>query len=300
MLLRCSRHSSITSRIRQAQKSVFVRLQTTEAAHPPKYLVDPLDEHICRAVRKLALQGPTPVPTLYEQYRARSGWIRDDLILVSEERPASGRRVEFEDNNRSLADEIEFQGDGTLLIVHALLKPDHDLRSGNNSPKDEAHPDDIIEKLAICSGFALNTRAASGKAEPATKIPDDGAVILTCAHTLEEVSSSLELARNNRSDTFSSLPDASIPRAFSWRIIYIPVFRPYLCRRPHRDQRSPLKHPSLRSLCFQNRAYREASANASDLSLPDTQRSASCRTSLRVRLEPRRAGSEVESAVPPV
>ena len=208
MLLRCPRRSPVSSRIRQAQKAVLVRLISTETPRPLQDLVDPLDVHISNSIRRLLKQRSVPVSTLYEQYRARSGRIRDDLILVSEERPTADRRVTLENHDCSLAGDTELQGDGTLLIVHALLKSDHGPGSGNDSPEDEPYPDEIIEKLAICSGFALNTRATSGTAEPAIDNMNDGAVVLTCAHTLEEVGSSVELAR-----------DDSIETAFPFRCI---------------------------------------------------------------------------------
>ena len=216
MMLRYLRCSRITSSIRQPNKNAFVRLLTTEAPPATEHLIDPLDKHIGKSIRRLLPQRPVPVSILYEQYRARSGWIRDDLILVSEERPATGRRVEFDGNDSVLAGEAETQGDGTVLIVHALLKPHSNLRSSDNTSQDGQHPEDIVEKLAICSGFILNTRSASVTAVSAAETPEDGAVVLTCAHTLEEVSSSFDIARGTpETETCSSLSDASIPHAFA-------------------------------------------------------------------------------------
>ena len=144
-------------------------------------LADPLDSHILDSIRDLLAIRPRP-PSLYEmydQYRCHSDRILDDRILVTEEHPDTLRLSHLPDPSMSMASPTGEEGDGTVLVVHALLS------SGTTDQKVE------IEKISICSGFVLNVRPSTVGKQTGEREPDDTdqeAYIMTCAHTLEEVS----------------------------------------------------------------------------------------------------------------
>ncbi|OCH96620.1 hypothetical protein OBBRIDRAFT_787189 [Obba rivulosa] len=89
-----------------------------------------------------------PLPNLIEQYLDRNGRVLN-IQLPYESRPGPGRRIEFHTEQGAGDD------GGAAMIVHAALR-------------EPAH------KVAHSSGFALNT-------------PEGQPVIVTCAHTLEEI-----------------------------------------------------------------------------------------------------------------
>jgi hypothetical protein len=182
------RSTKIPTRVVIRPPTILVRHITTETPHSLGHPVDPLDKHIVQSILRLLPRSPVSVPTLYEQYRARSGWMRDDLILVSEERPSADRRIEFASEDSASVKEAEESGDGTVLVVHAILKTEHGMLLSHKISASDNHRDDIVEKLAVCSGFVLNTREVSATAAQQNQAQNDGSVILTCAHTLEEVS----------------------------------------------------------------------------------------------------------------
>lgn len=127
---------------------------------------------------------------MYEQYRERQHVILDELVLVTEEHPGTSRRAcpPTSDPNtpgpsiRSASTpkggqqaEAE-EGDGTVLVVHALLKP--------SKSEKEAE----IDKISICSGFVLNVKPGPASDSVGEEDGLEGDYIMTCAHTLEEVS----------------------------------------------------------------------------------------------------------------
>lgn len=86
---------------------------------------------------------------LVDQYVDRSGTVLD-VPLPYESRPTSGRRVQFDASDN-----------GVFMISHALR---HESQ----------------HRVTVCSGFALNVAQTSDHS--------DSPMIVSCAHTLEEVS----------------------------------------------------------------------------------------------------------------
>lgn len=72
------------------------------------------------------------------------------ISLPYESRPDVTRKVPFDSS------------DGVVMVAHAMQHED-------------------VHKVTLCSGFAVNVAASGGQ---------DETVILTCAHTLEEVNES--------------------------------------------------------------------------------------------------------------
>ncbi|KAJ3479185.1 hypothetical protein NLI96_g9238 [Meripilus lineatus] len=102
---------------------------------------------------------------LVDQYVDRSGTVLD-VPLPYESRPTSGRRVQFDASDN-----------GVFMISHALR---HESQ----------------HRVTVCSGFALNVAQTSDHS--------DSPMIVSCAHTLEEV-------RHSRA--MSSLAMANTPGA---------------------------------------------------------------------------------------
>ncbi|KAI0082213.1 hypothetical protein K474DRAFT_1586402 [Panus rudis PR-1116 ss-1] len=96
----------------------------------------------------------TPLPSLVEQYEQRSGSVLSNLSLPYESRPSSSRRADFEQHGSDLDNNV-------VMIAHAIQHG-------------------IDHKVAVCSGFAIRATHNDPEASPET-------MILTCAHTLEEV-----------------------------------------------------------------------------------------------------------------
>lgn len=88
-----------------------------------------------------------PLSTIVQQYVDHSGHVLDSPLSY-ESRPDGSRRVRYDDS------------DGVVLVAHAMQHGD-------------------AYKVALCTGFALNVAQDDGNKERT--------VILSCAHTLEEV-----------------------------------------------------------------------------------------------------------------
>ncbi|KAI5453411.1 hypothetical protein NCC49_005890 [Naganishia albida] len=120
---------------------------------------DPLDDYI-DVYQRIFLQpgafdGLASLTKLYSEYRSNAGHILD-RVLPYEAYPSNSRRSDV-----IHATSRETIGDGVVLVVHVLQGLD-------------GH----IEKMSVCSGFAV-------AAEQGQAMPSD--VIVTCAHTLEEM-----------------------------------------------------------------------------------------------------------------
>lgn len=121
-------------------------------------------------------------------------------MLVTEEHPRGDRRaVAISSSDPGSVDELpkpgtnSAEGDGTVLVVHAMLKRHNKTNGGAEDLQ--------IDKMSVCSGFILNVRPSlvgidndseteaiereeEGEAEVER---GEGAFVMTCAHTLEEV-----------------------------------------------------------------------------------------------------------------
>ena len=95
---------------------------------------------------------PTSLSTLVDQYLSNSGKVLD-MTLRYESRPTETRRCKFDPEN------VE----GLVLVAHYV---------GNEKEF----------KVTLSSGFALDIQGKNGE-----KLDDEDAVVVTCAHTLEEV-----------------------------------------------------------------------------------------------------------------
>jgi hypothetical protein len=120
---------------------------------------DPLDDYI-DVYQRIFLQpgafdGLSSLTKLYAEYRGNAGHVLDH-VLPYEAYPSSSRR-----SDAVHATPRETVGDGVVLVVHVLQGLD-------------GH----IEKMSVCSGFAVAAKQ--------DQVPSD--IIVTCAHTLEEVS----------------------------------------------------------------------------------------------------------------
>jgi hypothetical protein len=144
---------------------------------------------------------------MYDQYRSNAHRILEDFVLVTEEHPRGDRRAhsislsnpETVDGPPKSGMEMEMQeeGDGTVLVVHAMLKRHNKTNDGIEDLQ--------IDKMSVCSGFILNVRpslvgihndseakAIDQEEEGGSEIErGEGAFVMTCAHTLEEVRLSL-------------------------------------------------------------------------------------------------------------
>lgn len=93
---------------------------------------------------------------LYQQYLNEAGSVLGNIVPY-EERPSVTRRADRKiDRHESLV------GDGLVLVVHASLQ-DHS---------------DALLKTTVCSGFVVNA---------SLQRQDQGDTIITCAHTLNEI-----------------------------------------------------------------------------------------------------------------
>ncbi|KAI0085651.1 hypothetical protein BDY19DRAFT_896116 [Irpex rosettiformis] len=99
------------------------------------------------------------LPGIVENYNDRAGHVLE-TSLPYEPRPNATRRVTFNDS------------DGVVMVAHAIRHGDE-------------------HKVALCTGFALNLNSGGPSGE------NENTVILSCAHTIEEM-------RNSR--LFASLP----------------------------------------------------------------------------------------------
>ncbi|KAI0361826.1 hypothetical protein OH77DRAFT_1418085 [Trametes cingulata] len=140
-------------------------------AHPPP---KPFDAHVLSELRKAASSGsgsattgrPTPLTTLVDQYMKRAGHVLESS-LPYESQPGAERRAAFSSvavAQSAKAGEVRADvssADGALVMVaHAVQE-----RKGG------------AQKVAYSSGFVVHA--------PGT--PEGEAVVVTCAHTLEEI-----------------------------------------------------------------------------------------------------------------
>lgn len=122
---------------------------------------DPLDDYI-DVYQRIFLQpgafdGLSSLTKLYAEYRGNAGHVLEHVLPYEAYPPSSRRSDAVHTTPRDTV------GDGVVLVVHVLQGLD-------------GH----IEKMSVCSGFAV----AAGNRDQA--ISSD--IIVTCAHTLEEVS----------------------------------------------------------------------------------------------------------------
>lgn len=136
-----------------------------KAPGPPQTTVQPtvaapsvLDALVLSELRKA--RG-VALPAIVQHYEDRSGSVLDDP-LPYESRPDKTRRVTFDGT------------DGVVMVAHAIQHGD-------------AH------KVALCTGFVLNVPSESSAAEGG-----ESQVVLTCAHTLEEVNGWTSLSPRSR------------------------------------------------------------------------------------------------------
>lgn len=127
-----------------------------------------LEELFLRTLNGLDLiKGPnctTSIPHLIESSRSRSGRVLKGFSLPYESTPSLERRVRIdgkEESNRKDQDEEEEEQDGIVLVAHVV---------GGREPK-----------VVISSGFAIKAQQENSTAT------DQGAMILTCFHTLDQV-----------------------------------------------------------------------------------------------------------------
>lgn len=119
--------------------------------------VDKLDGHIEQLAKRLSRAAAPSIQELYHQYQHQAGAMIDRVVPY-EETPHHEKRADV-----LVADSHhELEGDGLVLVVHVLFDLDS-LR---------------LQKTAVCSGFVVNAGVSDRS---------QGDVIVTCAHTLEEV-----------------------------------------------------------------------------------------------------------------
>lgn len=124
-----------------------------------------------------AQSGFPRLSALWNEYSSRSGTVINELVVPYEEYPDENRRA---DQNPSVTPQAT-EGDGIVLLIHVLLKQKvHSQDTGSLSQPYE------IDRLSLCSGFALNAKPSPMSEEPACK-DSQGDLIVSCAHTLEEV-----------------------------------------------------------------------------------------------------------------
>ncbi len=92
----------------------------------------------------------THLDELYAQYRSEAGRVLPD-VLPYEGRPTKCRRADCQSG-----------GEGIVLVVHLAIQAEGQ-----------------VYKLTVCSGFAISVDSAAAR--------PDSDVVVTCAHTLEEI-----------------------------------------------------------------------------------------------------------------
>lgn len=131
-----------------------------EAVHATDSDDDVLDLHIKHLAQSLYNRGHVSVHDLHGQYRHKAGTIIDRVVPYEEKLPSS-RRAEVLHKASNNVDEQE--GDGLVLVIHAQF--------------DQARQ--ALTKMTVCSGFVVNASLSNHQ---------QGDTVVTCAHTLEEVS----------------------------------------------------------------------------------------------------------------
>jgi len=136
------------------------RIASREEVHSVYRKVDKLDGYLDNISRNLSTQAAVPLETLYSQYRHNAGTIIPSVIPY-DERPPSWRRADVFHGSESTKTDLA-EGSGVVLVVHVQY--------------DEV--ESRLAKVVVCSGFVVDASITR---------PDQGDVIVTCAHTLEEV-----------------------------------------------------------------------------------------------------------------
>ncbi|KAJ3528220.1 hypothetical protein NM688_g8025 [Phlebia brevispora] len=155
---------------------------------PPITALSELDSLVLAQLRSGPASG---LPTLIDEYEKNEGHVLE-TFLPYESRPPKDRRVMF-DRDRSYLD------NGVVMVAHAFHHQDR-------------------HKVALCSGFVLNVSALQGEEAPFDGDQEDS-VILTCAHTLEEMRNSSLLSQP------STAPDDSGPLSGSFVLSGVPELR---------------------------------------------------------------------------
>lgn len=131
-----------------------------EEVHDVSPRVDKLDCYLEDVSKVVAKQRSASLYDLYQQYLNEAGNVIDRVVPY-EERPHPTKRADVTQDD--LAISSDYEGDGLVLVVHAQL--DSTLSR--------------LEKTTVCSGFIVDA---------SVNRQNQGDTIVTCAHTLEEVS----------------------------------------------------------------------------------------------------------------
>ncbi|KAL4243125.1 hypothetical protein ABKN59_000972 [Abortiporus biennis] len=157
MVFRIARSPTLKHTI--LRKSYATVGSTTYVGKPPKLPINappfsptPASAFNSRILATLDQTSPS-LPALVEQYIDNSGNVLG-VSLPYESRPTTERKLSFKDANQSV-----------FMVAHAL-------QHGSE------------HKVTICSGFALNATSGPGSDSSAN---GDDAIVVTCAHTLEEI-----------------------------------------------------------------------------------------------------------------
>lgn len=196
---------------------------------------DPLDDYI-DVYQRIFLQpgafdGLASLTKLYSEYRSNAGHILD-RVLPYEAYPSNSRRSDV-----IHATSRETIGDGVVLVVHVLQGLD-------------GH----IEKMSVCSGFAV-------AAEQGQSMPSD--VIVTCAHTLEEV----RLERRTCSPA-NALLDAATPSGAFRCIATLLLIRHSVGGQTSLDRQRTIISASIRSRRFFYHSFKASADDATRHSVP--------------------------------
>ncbi|BGP18478.1 hypothetical protein JCM10213_001207 [Rhodosporidiobolus nylandii] len=157
--------SRLQNRVAQRSTGEAQDVEKTQRADEVQTAAD-LDVFLLRTLSQLADVGPesggrASLHELAKERREKAHAVVEGAVLEYEPTPSLTRRVRLDgraglvEEGRTLVDEGEGQ-DGTVVVAHVL--------GGKDS------------RVSICSGFAV------GKVDA-----EDGAMILTCAHTLDEM-----------------------------------------------------------------------------------------------------------------
>ncbi|KAJ2996717.1 hypothetical protein NUW54_g7208 [Trametes sanguinea] len=135
------------------------------SAHPAPMPASPVLSELRKAAAVQHPSGstlakPTPLTELIDQYMKRAGHVMESA-LPYESRPGAERRVQFSDAvNKTGSSDVSSADEALVMVAHAV-----------QDSKSKEH------KVAYSSGFVVHP--------PGT--PEGEAVLVTCAHTLEEI-----------------------------------------------------------------------------------------------------------------
>lgn len=161
-LLSTFRHKFIRARqvICQRQQHSHASKEHEEV-HNVSPKIDRLDYYL-EQISKIIYHGRlTSVKDLYQQYLDEAGNVIDRVVPY-EETPLPKKRADLSQD--VIANDTDHEGDGLVLVVHAHLDASM------------SH----FEKTAVCSGFVVDASVSH---------QDQGDLVITCAHTLDEVGS---------------------------------------------------------------------------------------------------------------